>query len=42
LQQQGVSVVIAGASSPKHLQENLQALQAAPLTAAELTAIAAL
>jgi aryl-alcohol dehydrogenase-like predicted oxidoreductase len=42
LQQPGVSVVIAGASNPRHLQENLQALQSPALTAAELTAIAAL
>jgi aryl-alcohol dehydrogenase-like predicted oxidoreductase len=42
LQQRGVAVVIAGSSSPRHLQENLQALQTPPLTDAELMAIATL
>jgi aryl-alcohol dehydrogenase-like predicted oxidoreductase len=42
LQLEEISVVIPGASRPTHLQDNLAALSAPPLTAEELAAIAAI
>jgi aryl-alcohol dehydrogenase-like predicted oxidoreductase len=42
LQLEEISVVIPGASRPTHLQDNLAALSAPPLTAEEMAAIAAI